>query len=215
LKVLAASFFWAAVGIPIGAVAAVIGFVLLLLASGGGGSTDGSAWYGVWIVPAFGAAVGFLLGFAFPIFRHAWRIRRFGPVVGGALTGAVAGLLLLILTGPWLPEWALAASAIVAPLGAVAGLLLGFAPPPGLRLKPPIVGPVLGFFAGGAAGLVLWAILAAWATLSGSYEDIAPALFAYCLCGSVLGLLLGFPAQLIWRGWKRRTTAGQSPNPPG
>jgi len=78
-----ASVFWSLVGIPAGAVAAATGFVVLMLSGAAGvGSSDGTGGAALVFIPALGAVVGFGVGFAVPLLRHAWKVRRAGQVVG-------------------------------------------------------------------------------------------------------------------------------------
>jgi hypothetical protein len=52
-----------------------VGVVLLIFLGGGVGSSDGTGGAILFVVPAVGAVVGFLLGLAIPLLRHARRIR--------------------------------------------------------------------------------------------------------------------------------------------
>jgi hypothetical protein len=76
-----------------------------------------------------------------------------------------------------------------------------FAPLPWHGLSPSIVWPLSGIFAGATVGALSWVLLAAWASLNGWYEDIAGQFIAFSCCGAILGSLLWYPIQLIWRGW--------------
>jgi hypothetical protein len=161
---------------------------------------------GLFLVPAVGAAVGFLLGFAIPLLRYAWRIRRLGPVVAGTLAGAVAGLLLLILTAPWLSnqDSALAACWIAPPLGAAVGFLLGFAPLRWDRRKLRRVGRVAGgTFAGAAAGFLLLALTGPWYSNENLVLRIVPPF------GAAVGFLLSV-APMSWHAWKLRIVGSVS-----
>jgi hypothetical protein len=159
---------------------------------------------GIFIVPAFGAAVGFLLGSAIPPLRHAWRIRRLGPVVAGTLAGAVVGLLLLILVGPWLSDQDLALAAFVPPFGALVGFLLGFAPLRWDRGKLRRVRRVVvGTFAGTAAGFLLLTL-----TRPGpSNENLVLRIVAPF--GAAVGLLLSLTPP-TWHAWKPRIVGSVS-----
>ncbi len=186
-------------GTLVGAVAGGVGAVLLILL-GGGGSSDGSGLAGIFIVPAFGAAVGFLLGLAIPLLRHAWRIRRLGPVVAGTLAGAVAGLLLLILTAPWMPDQdrALAACWIVPPFATAVGCLLGFAP---LRWDRGdlrrVRRVVAGAFAGAAAGFLLVVLTRPGPSNESLVLRTVPPF------GAAVGFLLSLTPP-TWHAWKLR-----------
>ncbi len=195
-----ASCFWSLAGIPAGAVAGAAGVVLLMLSAGAGGSSDGSGGAIIVLVPTFGAVVGFLLGFAIPPLRLAWRIGRLGPVVGGTIAGAVAGVLLLVLAGPWQSnqDLGLAAPCIVPPVGAVAGFLLGFAPLRWDRGKLRRVRSVVGgIFAGAVAGLLLLILTGSRMSNENLALRIVPPF------GAAVGVLLSF-SPLSWYAWKLR-----------
>jgi hypothetical protein len=174
------------------------------------------------VVPAFGAVVGFLLGFAIPLLRHAWRIRSSRAVWGGGLAGTVAGFLLVAVMDMWFSNrtWPIIASWFVPPFGAFVGILLGFASVRWHRqearwigsvlggFRPRIVQLALGTFAGAAAGMALWIVV--W--VQGYLYDweFTDATTAFGSCGAVVGLFLAFAIQLIRHARKRLTTAGQS-----
>jgi hypothetical protein len=64
-----------AAGSVLGAVAGPVVGVLLLIVTGGGGSSDGSSYAGVFLILAFLAVVGFLLGLAIPLLWHRRKLR--------------------------------------------------------------------------------------------------------------------------------------------
>jgi MFS family permease len=71
-----------AVGSMVGTVAGTVIGVLLLLLNGGVGSSDGSSLVGFFLIVAFFAVVGFLLGLAIPLVWHRRKLRRAGRQSG-------------------------------------------------------------------------------------------------------------------------------------
>jgi hypothetical protein len=204
-KTALASIFGAVLGIFVGPVAVVLVLLLvsILLGMHGGAGVPGMG-AAVILVVFLGAAIGFLVGLALPWIWRARTLRKQGKMLSmGVARAPVAHAALRIPTtnSASVPgtDSRVRNRDRVSALGCDRTALA--------RKETTYRMVFTGAFVGAAVGMALWLLGWTWGLLFGWEMELRIIVFA--TYGAAIGIMLGFVMSLIWRGWKRLTTARQ------